>query len=133
MFVQNIEKLAADHNMSLSAIAKSLGMSNNAATKWRNGSIPNSKNLQKIADFFGVTVEYLLSDNQQAGNRIGNATNSTIVQGVTGRDISVGAPASTGLSENEQQLLKIYQGLDLKGRTLLMMRAIELQEEMQKR
>lgn len=131
MFVQNIEKLAADHNMSLSAVAKSLGMSNNAATKWRNGSIPNSKNLQKIADFFGVTVEYLLSDNPQTGNRIGNATNSTIMQGVTGRDISVGAPASSGLSEYEEQLLGIVRQLDLKDRTVLLMQAIEMQEKAQ--
>ena len=131
MFVQNIEKLAADRNMSLSALANSLGMSNNAATKWRNGSIPNSKNLQKIADFFGVTVEYLLSDNPQAGNRIGMAQNSTIMQGVTGRDISVGVPASSGLSEYEEQLLGIVRQLDLKDRTALLMQAIEMQEKAQ--
>ena len=117
--------------MSLSALANSLGMSNNAATKWRNGSIPNSKNLQKIADFFGVTVEYLLSDNPQAGNRIGMAQNSTIMQGVTGRDISVGVPASSGLSEYEEQLLGIVRQLDLKDRTALLMQAIEMQEKAQ--
>lgn len=126
MFVENIERLAANKKMSLSAVANALGMSNNAATKWRNGSIPNSKNLQKIADFFGVTVEYLLSDSD-VKNAVGIASNSTIMQGVSGRDISVNNASS--LSENEQQLIEIYRQLDLKGRTMLMMQAIEIQEK----
>lgn len=131
MFVQNMEKLASSRSMSLSAVANALGMSRNAATKWRNGAIPNAQNLQKIADYFNVSVEYLLSDNPQPVNNMGTATSSTILQGVHSRDISVGAPASSGLSEYEEQLLGIVRQLDLKSKTSLLMQAIELQEAMQ--
>lgn len=130
MFLQNIEKLAASRNMSLSGVASALGMSNNAATKWRNGAIPTSKNLQKIADFFGVTIGDLLKDDvPQAGHSIGNVSNSNVLQDVSGDNIHVGGGAGT-LTDSEQQILELYRSLDLKRRTLLMMRAIELKEEM---
>lgn len=38
-----------------------LGMkSNSAVTQWKNGSIPRMPMLKKIADYFGVTVGYLM-------------------------------------------------------------------------
>lgn len=133
MFYDNVKSLCKAHGITLTELMRELGMSTSLPTQWKKGQEPKPPTMLKIAEHFGVTIDMLLSSNPAASNSVGTATNSNVMQGVTGRDISVGAPASTGLSENEQQLLKIYQGLDLKGRTLLMMRAIELQEEMQKR
>jgi repressor LexA len=42
-----------------------LGLSPAAATKWRSGAIPRDTTLLKIATYFNVTVDYLLSDPAQ--------------------------------------------------------------------
>ena len=53
-------KLCADNNTKPNPVAAKLGISSGAVTKWKNGVVPNSVTLHKIADFFGVSVEYLL-------------------------------------------------------------------------
>ena len=43
-----------------------LGMkSNSAVAQWKNGSIPRKQMLEKIADYFGVTVGYLLDGGEE--------------------------------------------------------------------
>lgn len=41
-------------------VAKAIGLSNAAATKWKGGAIPNGEVLTKIADFLDCSVDYLL-------------------------------------------------------------------------
>ena len=42
------------------SVAKELGISSGSVTWWKQGKIPHAPTLKKIADYFGVTVEYLL-------------------------------------------------------------------------
>lgn len=130
MFVDNLERLAEENRMTLSGVAKALGMSNNAATKWRNGSVPNGQNLQKIADFFGVTIEDLLKDNP-TGNYISGVTNSAIIQGNTGNNVRavVGADAEGSAADpNEAELIRIYRALSMRDRLKLMQQAYDLED-----
>ena len=60
MFWNIFVKLCHEDGSKPTAIALKLGFSNATATKWKNGSIPQGSTLQKIADYFGVTVDYLL-------------------------------------------------------------------------
>ena len=60
MFWTVFSKLCAGRNTSASAVAKELGLSNSAATKWKKGSVPSGAVLKKIADYFGVPVSVLL-------------------------------------------------------------------------
>ena len=46
-------------NKSPSAVAEELGFKRSSVTRWANNSAPRQATLQKIADYFGVTVEYL--------------------------------------------------------------------------
>ncbi len=41
-------------------VAQSIGLSSAAMTKYKNGAMPSGDILSKIADYFGVTVDYLL-------------------------------------------------------------------------
>lgn len=43
-------------------VAKELGISSGVLTKWKSGTIPNGETLTKIAEYFGVTVDYLLGN-----------------------------------------------------------------------
>lgn len=118
MFLDNIEELARKKNVSLTAVANACDLSNNAATKWRNGAVPNSKNLKKIADYFGVSVEYLLRDNENQNAMNGSSiNNSAIIQGNTGNNVSatVGAVAAKEqpADESELEILRIYRSLNV--------------------
>lgn len=46
--------------MSPSAVTRELGLNNSISTAWKHGALPKGNTLQKLADYFGVTVDYLL-------------------------------------------------------------------------
>lgn len=62
-FYDNLKRLCFESGESMNAVAKSIGMGSSMVTGWNQGSIPRKSTLKKIADHFGVTVDYLLSDN----------------------------------------------------------------------
>lgn len=43
-----------------SRVAKDIGLSNSSATYWKRGSLPKGETLQKLADYFAVSTDYLL-------------------------------------------------------------------------
>lgn len=60
MFWDRFFQLCVLHNSKPNPVAKELGFSSGVVTKWKNGSIPNGEMLLKIADYFDVSVDYLL-------------------------------------------------------------------------
>lgn len=51
-------------------IAKTTGISQTTFSDWKNGrSVPKADKMQKIADFFEVSVEYLLSGEESEQNK----------------------------------------------------------------
>lgn len=66
MFWKKFVFLCENKNKSPSAICSELGFSTTMATKWKNGSIPRDTTLLKIADYFGVSVEYFKGDPERA-------------------------------------------------------------------
>lgn len=60
VFYDRFVELCKIKKMSPAAVAKDIGLSNSSTTTWKNGSIPKGDTLQKLADYFGVSVDYLL-------------------------------------------------------------------------
>lgn len=60
MFWTQYQLLCQTVGKSPNGVAKELGLSSGTVTFWKNGKIPKSETLKKIADYFGVTVDYLL-------------------------------------------------------------------------
>ena len=65
MFWKKFIFLCESKNKSPSAVCSELGFSTTMATKWKKGSQPRDTSLLKIADYFGVTVDDLLSNKQK--------------------------------------------------------------------
>ncbi len=65
MFWKNFLKLCSSKEKSPNKIAKEIGISSGAITNWKNGATPQDSTLQKIADYFGVTVDALLADSPE--------------------------------------------------------------------
>ena len=54
------------------SVSKKLGLGNSNVAQWKKGSTPRPEVLSKIADYFGVTVEQLLTgDGQKEKNPVG--------------------------------------------------------------
>ena len=59
-FYERIESLRKTRGISQGALEKELGFSNGSVSKWRT-SMPTPERLQKLAEFFQVSVDYLVT------------------------------------------------------------------------
>lgn len=59
MFWNNFVILCNKIGKSPNGVCADLGYSTAIATKWKNGAVPRDTTLKKIADYFGVSVDYL--------------------------------------------------------------------------
>lgn len=59
-FYERIETLRKNRKISQGALEKELGFSNGSVSKWKN-SMPTPERLKKLADFFQVSVDYLVT------------------------------------------------------------------------
>ena len=60
-FISRIEELLKSRRIQKNKMLSDLNLSVNSFTNWKNrGTVPSGDTLQKIADYFGVTVDYLL-------------------------------------------------------------------------
>lgn len=57
---ERIESLRNSRNISQGKLEKELGFSNGSISKWKNGT-PKPERLQKLAKYFGVSMEYLMT------------------------------------------------------------------------
>ena len=65
MFFDNLVKLCVENNTTPNAVCIAVGLSEATQTKWRKGAVPRDTTLKRIADYFGVTPEYLLRNNEE--------------------------------------------------------------------
>ena len=65
MFKENFERLCSKIGESPSSVCDSIGLSRTMYSKWNDESVPRKVTLIKIADYFGVTPESLLAENEQ--------------------------------------------------------------------
>jgi len=60
MFFERFDLLAKQNNSNVNTVAKKLGVSSGSVTSWKNGTVPNSAIVSKLAQHFNVTTDYLL-------------------------------------------------------------------------
>lgn len=65
MFWENFLVECAKKQKSPAGVVEELGISNSMPTSWKNGAVPRAKTQQKIADYFGITVEELMSTKKE--------------------------------------------------------------------
>lgn len=61
MFYSNFVRLCKKNGKTPSAVAEELGFSRAASSGWADGAKPRKSTLIIIADYFGITVEELMS------------------------------------------------------------------------
>lgn len=68
MFKNNFIKLCNERGESPSAVCRKVNIAPATFSCWNDDSVPRTATLQRIADYFGVTPEYLLRDNEEKPN-----------------------------------------------------------------
>ncbi len=63
------EQLLQKYKITPYKVAKEAGVTQTALSNWKSGrSTPSAKTYQKIADYFGVSVDYLMTGNTEDNN-----------------------------------------------------------------
>lgn len=64
MLFDRVKELSENRGENIKTVAVKLGFSENALYKWKNQS-PKSETLEKVADYFNVSTDYLLGRTDQ--------------------------------------------------------------------
>ena len=64
MFYEIFKKLCDERGTNPTAVALDMGISTSLTSRWKHGGKPRIETLNKIADYFGVSVSYLLGNVQ---------------------------------------------------------------------
>lgn len=65
-FWENYSRMCKSLDKSPSRVAAELGIAGGLVTKWKNGSMPTTPTLQKLAKYFGVEPQDLFKPSHQA-------------------------------------------------------------------
>lgn len=65
MFYDNFLELCREKGKSPAAVTREIGLNNSSSTAWKHGATPKGETLQKLANYFGVSVDYLLGMGQR--------------------------------------------------------------------
>ena len=65
MFKENFERLCNTSGKAPTAVCVEIGLAHSVYSLWTEKTVPRRATLIKIADYFGVTPESLLAENEQ--------------------------------------------------------------------
>lgn len=65
MFWQRLNELCKEKNVKVTPLVIQLGISPGAISRWKNGSTPKGEILNKFADYFNVSTDYLLGKTEK--------------------------------------------------------------------
>lgn len=65
--LDRIKTLCKEKGVSQSKMEKDIGISNGASSKWKNSS-PSMEILQKLSNYFEVSIEYLMTGQNKSDN-----------------------------------------------------------------
>ena len=100
VFTNNLKKLMEQNDITYAALSRQLGISKNGFKYWETaGNLPNPRILLKIANHFGVSVDWL-----------------------TGIDTT----ESNQIADDEHELLEVFRQLNKSGKRQLIGKAYEL-------
>ena len=61
------EQLLQKHGVSAYKVAKATGVTQSTLSDWKRGrSTPKSENMKKLADYFGVSIDYLMTGKEES-------------------------------------------------------------------
>lgn len=107
MFIDKVDKLLRERGMTRKQMLADLKMGSNQCTYWARGSMPNRATVTAIANYFGVSVDFLLG-----------ATD----------DPAPPAPADSSLTELEQTLIEAFRAVGAEGKLRIIQSVMNIKD-----
>ena len=82
-FSHKLKELRQARGISQAELAEALHVSRSAVAKWENGlGMPNKESAGMVADYFGINVEELLSENKETRKKMSEQEKKVVVRAV---------------------------------------------------
>lgn len=78
MFKKRFIKLCNDRNIPPTVVCQQIGLSNAAYSKWTDESVPRRATLMRIADYFGVSADYFLTEEGDKSEKVDEAVSELL-------------------------------------------------------
>ena len=65
MFFNRFKELCDERGISAYRACTDIGLNRSAVAKWKSGGKPNGSTAAKLAEYFGVTTDYLLGQSEE--------------------------------------------------------------------
>ena len=93
-------------------VAKEIGLSSATCTQWKKGAVPSSSSVAKIAEYFGVSVNYLLgTEKDKTKNIVLSPKEVSNIQKYRSLD-EIGVKAVDGLLDIEYERCTEHKPMD---------------------
>lgn len=127
-FHDRVNALCAERGISITKLASELGFSSSTPNNWRDMTgLPRAKTVKAVADYFGVSVDYLKGDD--AAVNVETVQDNHGIIGHTHAPVTIVNGNERKLSEQEMELLSIFEQLSVMDRAKLLVFANELQNK----
>lgn len=110
-------------------VASELGLSSATTTRWKSGAIPNGETLVRIAEYFHVSVDYLLGRTNQPTQMMGHINGDNSVQNIQDSPVI----SHQSMPEQKQdsvtrEFIKIFEDLNFDDKVELMGLAVKMRK-----
>lgn len=133
MFFEILKALLKEQNKTQQELADYVDVKPNTVSDWlKRGTSPKIEKIYRIAEFFSVSFDYLFTGEEAKNNQATNISNSAIVQENHATTLIVRNRESKEreLSEQEIELLRIFNSSNIKKQTTLMSFAFNIEDEL---
>lgn len=142
--IERILKLMQDNDVNAAQLTKEIPLTNGLITQWKQGKQkPSLDALNKISRYFGVTIDYLVNGEEYSKPDMKNVlntgtfnNNSTFINGnnlnINENKKSKSKKNEISLSEQQKELMRIYNSLSAREQIELMSFAFKLEENNKK-
>lgn len=120
MFYNTLQQLCRQKGISVTEFAKQIGLSQSNVTTWKAGAVPRSKTLKATADYFGVSVEYLMGDDAV---NVRNVQDNHGIIGHAHAPVTINGGGTASLSEQEEALLDLFRKMNVVSQAKLLVYA----------
>lgn len=121
---EKVEMLCKQKGINISNLGDAIGIKVDKSTisHWKKGAVPRACTIKAIADFFDVTVDFLINE---------SANIETAFNSLNGHNniIGNGNIVSTPLTEHQKALLDLFDKMDIVKQAQLLTYAAELNEK----
>lgn len=130
---QILNNLMESKSISAYKMSKDTGISDRLIGYWKKGEkLPSAENLMIISNYFGVSIDYLLTGENRKESNISQSAITTGDHSTS--TVNIGSHETHSQQEDEtvQEITRILNGLPLKERTKLLSMIYDFEEDYQK-